>query len=103
MNLSEQVDYINKIKEKVLGYEDYDFVTRNQIYYILFDLKTNLPLLEFRCHGTFRLSIFERNTTKPFMSCYLEDFLSTYFYDMVNPSPEEKVMWRLQFGFDWYF
>lgn len=53
MTLSEQIEYINKLRNKVLEYEDYEFVIRNQIYYILFDLKTKLPLLEFRCHGTF--------------------------------------------------
>jgi len=104
MNLSEQIDYINKIKEKALEYEDYDFVTRNQLHYILFDLRTKLPLLEFKgllCY--FKLGVFDYNTTKPYMSCRLEDFLSNYFGDMVNPTPEEKVMWKLQFGFDWFF
>ena len=103
MNLVDQVEYLNKFKEKILEYEDYDFVIKNQFYYILFDLKTKLPLLEFRGYVTFRLSIFERNTTKPFMSCDLEDFLCSYFGDMINPTPEEKVMWKLQFGFDWFF
>ena len=38
-----------------------------------------------------------------YLECNLEDFLSNYFGDMINPTPEEKVMWRLQFGFDWFF
>ena len=38
-----------------------------------------------------------------YLSCSLEDFLSNYFGDMINPTPEEKVMWKLQFGFDWFF
>lgn len=104
MTLVEKIVYIIKIKDKVLEYEDYDFVTRNQLHYILFDLRTKLPLLEFKgwlCY--FKLEVFDYNTTKPYMSCQLEDFLSNYFGDMINPTPEEKVMWKLQFGFDWFF
>lgn len=107
MTLSEQVEYINKIKDRVLEYEEYEFVTRNQFYYVLFDLRTKLPLLEIR-YGwkDFELQVFDffdYNTTKPHISCRLEDFLSNYFGDMINPTPEEKVMWKLQFGFDWFF
>ena len=104
MNLSEQIDYINKIKEKILEYEEYEFVTINQFYYVLFDLRTKLPLLEIRYRWKgFELQVFDYNTTKPHISCRLEDFLSNYFGDMINPTPEEKVMWKLQFGFDWFF
>ncbi len=46
MTLPEQIEYINKLRNKVLGYEDYEFVTRNQFNYILFDLRTKLPLIE---------------------------------------------------------
>ena len=104
MTLSEQVEYINKIKDRVLEYEEYEFVTRNQFNYVLFDLRTKLPLLEIR-YGwkDFELHVFDYNTTKPYMSCKLEDFLSNYFGDIINPTPEEKVMWKLQFGFDWFF
>ena len=104
MTPAEQIEYINKLRNKVLGYEDYEFVTRNQFNYILFDLRTKLPLIEIR-YGwkDFELHVFDYNTTKPYMSCKLEDFLSNYFSDMINPTPEEKVMWKLQFGFDWFF
>ena len=104
MTLVEQIEYINKIKERVEVYESYEFVTRNQFHYILFDLRTKLPLLEIR-YGwkDFELHVFDYNTTPPYISCQLEDFLSNYFCDMVNPTPEEKVMWKLQFGFDWFF
>ena len=60
MTLSEQVEYINKIKDRVLEYEEYEFVTRNQFYYVLFDLRTKLPLLEIR-YGwkDFELQVFD--------------------------------------------
>ena len=48
MNLVDQVEYLNKFKEKILEYEDYEVVTRNQFNYILFDLRTKLPLIEIR-------------------------------------------------------
>ena len=104
MTLPEQIEYINKIKDKVSECENYNFIVKNQFHYLIFDKKANLPLVEFKCYlkDSFELYIFNYNTANS-ISCSLEAFLCNYFYDMINPTPEEKVMWKLQFGFDWYF
>lgn len=99
MNLSEQIDYINKIKEKVESENQYGFDTFGQLSYSLYNIKTKHHFIEFTQYSTASehvkdsmiVGIVDPDSLTYCITCELEDFLSTYFYDMVNPSPEEKV------------
>ena len=110
MTLPEQIEYINRIKEKVLEYESYEFVTINNLNYAIFELSTKMPIISLTQQTSYerREDMFLIKAGSPYeanfcVTCMLEDFLCTHFSDMINPTLEEKVMWKLQFGFDWFF
>ncbi len=104
MNLSEQIEYINNIHYRIIEQQEFGFVTNAQLKYLVYDAKTCNARIRFEQKtDNMWLSIYDPDKHEPFMTCSLEDFLSNYFGDMINPAPEEKVMWKLQFGFDWYF
>ena len=110
MTLVEQIEYINKIKDKVTESGKYRFETHGILNgYLVIKILTNscvMRIERLNLNETFNIICFNpdnKTDIKDYINCSLEDFLSTYFCDMVNPSPEEKVMWMLQFGFDWFF
>ena len=106
----EQIEYINKIKDKITESGKYRFETHGQIHgYLLIDKRLNSCVMRIERTGlqeSFDVICFnpdDKSDSTFYVNSSLENFLSTYFCDMINPSTEEKVMWRLQFGFDWYF
>jgi len=110
MNLSKQIKYINKIKDKTNTQEKFTFNTVGHLSYVIENRIKSRERITFSLptksdHPTgFWITVVDPNTRSGWLiNCTLNDFLSTYFYDMINPTPEEKVMWKLQFGFDWYF
>ena len=111
MTLVEQIEYINKIKDRVKSENLYGFNTINQLSYSLYDIKTKHHFIEFTQYSTASehikdsmiIGVVGLDSLTYCITCKLEDFLCNYFDDMINPTPEEKVMWKLQFGFDWFF
>jgi hypothetical protein len=100
MTLSEQIDYVNKVfnKSEEIGYDTFVF---KPLHYQACDKATRL-MFEIQCYDDSSQITVKLNAGE-YLNCSLEDFLSNYFGDIINPTPEEKVMWRLQFGFDWFF
>ena len=111
MTLVEQIEYINKVKERIESENLYGFNTFNQLSYSLYYVKTKHQFIEFTQYSdvseyvqdSMIIGIVNPDSLTYCIICKLEDFLSNYFWDMINPTPEEKVMWKLQFGFDWFF
>ena len=100
MTPAEQIDYVNKVFNKSEEMSYYTF-TFKHLHYQVCDKSARL-MFELQCYDdTSQIAI--RLNGGDYLNCSLEDFLSNYFGDMINPTPEEKVMWKLQFGFDWYF
>ena len=110
MTLPEQIEYINKIKDKVTTQEKFTFNTVRHLIYVIENRVKSRERITFSLptksdHLTeFWITIVDPDARSGWLiNCSLEDFLSNYFGDIINPTPEEKVMWRLQFGFDWFF
>ena len=110
MTLVEQIEYINKIEDKVSKSGNYRFETHGQVQgYLLIETKSNscgMRIERLNLQEVFNVICFnseDKEDINCYVSCSLEDLISNYFGDMINPTPEEKVMWKLQFGFDWFF
>ena len=101
MTPAEQIDYVVKVfdRSKMIGY---GVSTLQPLHYQVYDIETDRFIFEMQCYDDSSQITVKLNAGE-YLSCSLEDFLSNYFGDMTNPTPEEKVMWKLQFGFDWFF
>ena len=97
----EQIEYIWKVfdKSKMIGY---GVSILQPLHYQVYDIETDIFMFEIQCYDDVSQLTVKLNGVD-YLECNLEDFLSNYFGDMINPTPEEKVMWKLQFGFDWFF
>ena len=108
MTFVDQIKYINRIKDEVSKSGNYRFETHSQLQgYLLIEKKSDSCIMRIErlnLREIFNVVCFnseDKEDINCYVNCSLEDFLSNYFGDIINPTPEEKVMWKLQFGFDW--